>query len=79
MFRNLQADPRISVVVDDNAPEPVGPGGQHGRGLEIRGRAELLTLEEALLPGFSNEVIRVHPRRIIAWNVDGPGPNFRDV
>jgi pyridoxamine 5'-phosphate oxidase family protein len=29
--------------------------------------------------GFSSEMIRIRPRRIIAWNLDGPGPNFRDV
>ena len=35
-FRNIQADPRISFVVDDIATpeESLGPGGQRGRGLE---------------------------------------------
>ena len=28
--------------------------------------------------GFTNDVIRIHPRRIV-WNLDGPGPNIRDV
>jgi pyridoxamine 5'-phosphate oxidase family protein len=31
------------------------------------------------MQGFSNDVIRIHPRRVIAWNLDGPGPNNRDV
>ncbi|QIS12989.1 pyridoxamine 5'-phosphate oxidase family protein [Nocardia arthritidis] len=35
-YRNIQADARVSLVVDDAAPHPVGPGGQRGRGLEIR-------------------------------------------
>jgi pyridoxamine 5'-phosphate oxidase family protein len=78
-YRNIQADPRVAFVLDDEAEEPVGPGGQRGRGLEIRGIAELLTIEEGLLPGFSKDVIRVRPRRIIAWNIDAPGPNIRDV
>ncbi|RAY12901.1 PPOX class F420-dependent oxidoreductase [Actinomadura craniellae] len=78
-YRNIQADPRVSFALDDEAEEPVGPGGQTGRGLEIRGTAELLVLEDELLPGFSRDVIRVHPRRIIAWNIDGPGPNIRNA
>jgi pyridoxamine 5'-phosphate oxidase family protein len=78
-FRNLSADPRISFVVDDIAAEPVGPGGQTGRGLEIRGHAELLTLERAPRKGFSADLIRIHPRRVIAWNIDGPGRNARTV
>ena len=31
------------------------------------------------MQGFSHEVVRIHPRRVIAWNLDGPGPNIRDV
>jgi pyridoxamine 5'-phosphate oxidase family protein len=78
-FRNVRADPRVSFAVDDHAPAPVGPGGQTGRGLEIRGRVEILVREEPLLPSFDNEVLRIHPHRIIAWNIDGPGRNARDV
>jgi NADPH:quinone reductase len=80
-FRNIEADPRVSFVVDDIATpeESVGPGGQRGRGLEIRGRAETLVIEQPLMPGFTNDVIRIHPRRIVVWNLDGPGPNNRDV
>ncbi|MFB9320874.1 PPOX class F420-dependent oxidoreductase [Cryptosporangium minutisporangium] len=77
--RNVRTDPRVSFVVDDEAPTPVGPGGQRGRGLEIRGTAVLLTLDDPLLPGFSAEVLRIRPRRIVAWNIDGPGANIRDV
>jgi pyridoxamine 5'-phosphate oxidase family protein len=78
-FRNLAADPRISFVVDDMADHPVGPGGQTGRGIEIRGRAELLSLDQPPRDGFSSELVRIHPARVIAWNIDGPGPNRRDV
>lgn len=78
-YRNVERDPRVSLVVDDNAPEPVGPGGQRGRGLEIRGQVEILWVDQPLIPGFSNEVLRIHPRRIVAWNLDGPGRNSRDI
>ena len=78
-FRNLQSDERLAFVVDDVSPEPVGPGGQRGRGVEIRGYAELLVLDEPLMDGFSNEVIRIVPRRIISWNVDRPGMKARNV
>jgi pyridoxamine 5'-phosphate oxidase family protein len=46
-YRNIQADPRVALVVDDNAPQPVGPGGQRGRGIEIRGHVEILRVEPA--------------------------------
>lgn len=80
-FRNVQADPRISLVIDDQAApeESVGPGGQTGRGLEIRGRVEILTAPQPLIEAFSNDVLRVHPRKIIAWNLDGPGYNIRTI
>jgi pyridoxamine 5'-phosphate oxidase family protein len=78
-YRNIQADPRVSLVVDDNAPHPVGPGGQRGRGIEIRGRVEILRVERPLMDGFSNDLLRIHPRRIVAWNLDAPGSNIRNV
>jgi pyridoxamine 5'-phosphate oxidase family protein len=78
-YRNIQADPRVSLVVDDTAPVPVGPGGQRGRGLEIRGVVESLRAERPLLAGFSDDMLRIHPRRIVAWNLDGPGRNSRNV
>ncbi|MFD2082667.1 pyridoxamine 5'-phosphate oxidase family protein [Actinopolymorpha cephalotaxi] len=77
--RNIHADPRVSFVVDDMAAEPVGPGGQTGRGLEIRARAEIVSAGRPLREGFGNVLVRLHPRRILAWNLDGPGPHFRDV
>jgi len=57
----------------------VGPGGQRGRGLEIRSVVETLRVEPPLMEGFSNDLLRLRPRRIIAWNLDVPGNNNRDV
>ncbi|OHV46691.1 PPOX class F420-dependent oxidoreductase [Pseudofrankia sp. BMG5.36] len=80
-FRNVQADPRISLIVDDQASpeESVGPGGQTGRGLEIRGGVEILVAARPLLAGFGNDVLRVRPHKIISWNLDGPGYTTRAV
>jgi pyridoxamine 5'-phosphate oxidase family protein len=80
-FRNILADPRVSLVVDDIASpqDSVGPNGQLGRGIEIRGHAETSRAEQPLMNGFTDDLIRIHPRRVVAWNLDGPGPNIRDV
>ncbi|MFE1171516.1 PPOX class F420-dependent oxidoreductase [Streptomyces sp. NPDC058773] len=71
-YRNAQARPEVSLLIDDMAPadDPVAPG--WGRGVEIRGRAELLTLDAPpMAPDFfSNDVIRVHPRRVIGWHLE---------
>jgi pyridoxamine 5'-phosphate oxidase family protein len=77
--RNIAADPRVSIVIDDVADEPVGPDGQRGRGLEIRGRAELVAVQHPMIEGFSSEVLRIWPHRIRSWNVAGPGSNDRNV
>ncbi len=80
-YRNLQANPLVSFVVDDFAPadDQVAPG--WGRGVELRGRAELLTgVAPPRAPGFfSDEVIRIHPDRIISWNLAHRGNTARDV
>jgi pyridoxamine 5'-phosphate oxidase family protein len=65
--------------VDDLATvDPWAP-----RGIEIRGTAEALPYGgEALGPGFSAELIRIYPRRIVAWGIDAPpfsGRNARTV
>jgi pyridoxamine 5'-phosphate oxidase family protein len=67
-FRNIQADPRVSLVVDDQAGTP-NPIGQTGRGIEIRGQAEIVTLDPPLIAAFSSQTFRIHPHRIIAWNI----------
>jgi len=72
-FRNIRADPRVSFVVDDQAGTP-NPIGQTGRGIEIRGQAEAVILDPPLIAAFSSETIRIHPHRIIAWNIGEFGP-----
>jgi pyridoxamine 5'-phosphate oxidase family protein len=89
-FRNVRADSRVSLVVDDQSETP-NPIGQTGRGIEIRGEIEIVNPEEPLVPGFSTETMHLYPKRIISWNIeefqhgysDGPshmrGYNSRDV
>ncbi|ROS41016.1 pyridoxamine 5'-phosphate oxidase family protein [Amycolatopsis thermoflava] len=73
-WRNLERNPEVSFVVDDIAPDEPGavkPG--WGRGVEVRGTAELLTGVEPPSFGrgfFSDELIRIHPRVVHAWHLD---------
>lgn len=65
-FRNLATNPHVALVVDDIAsyqPWKV-------RCLEVRGTAEALTDQAAHVPGFSGEIIRIHPTRIIAFGLE---------
>ncbi|MBB4932018.1 pyridoxamine 5'-phosphate oxidase family protein [Lipingzhangella halophila] len=75
-WRNAAANPSVSFVVDDLASvQPWRP-----RGIEIRGDAELLRGPE--VSPFGDEVIRVHPRRILTWGLDPDSPRAmvrRDV
>lgn len=83
-YRNVQRHPRVSFVVDDMTPDEPGqikPG--MGRGVEIRGYAETLRVPNP--PGdpnwTSNDIIRVHPQRILSWHIDPDDPHgsSRDV
>ena len=63
-YRNLEADPRVSFVVDDL--ETISPWVP--RGIEMRGTTELLPDEvphASLPPG----VIRIHIDRIFSWGL----------
>ncbi|WP_369147260.1 PPOX class F420-dependent oxidoreductase [Streptomyces sp. R44] len=65
-WRNLWQNPKLALVVDDLAS--VRPW--HVRGVEIRGEAELLVGPHTLGPHFSEEVIRIHPRRVHSWGLE---------
>jgi pyridoxamine 5'-phosphate oxidase family protein len=73
-YQNVQADPRVSLVVDDQADTP-NPLGQTGRGIEIRGQAEIIAVDPPLLGGFSAEMLRLRPHRITTWNVGAFAPS----
>lgn len=76
-FRNVQANPAVAFVVDD----VVGDGASGVRFLEIRGHAETVSEPEPPEEYLSTRLIRIHPRRVITWNVDPdrPGLQTRDV
>jgi pyridoxamine 5'-phosphate oxidase family protein len=65
-YRNVQADPRASFVIDDLAStDPWRP-----RGIEIRGRAEAAPTGGATGEGMSAEIIRIHSVRVLGWGLD---------
>lgn len=76
-YRNIQANPRVAFVVDE-VTEPTMEGAHF---LEIRGIAEAVTGASSSDPHLAAEIIRIHPRRVIAYNVDPeqPGLLTRDV
>ncbi|GAB7188787.1 hypothetical protein ATKI12_8618 [Kitasatospora sp. Ki12] len=80
-YRNARDRPEVSVLVDDMAPadDPVAAG--WGRGVEIRGQAEVLAVDvPPVAPDrFSRDIVRVHPRRVITWNLESLGSAARDV
>ncbi len=56
-FRNIKRDPRVSLVVDDQAPDPVESSARTARGLKMRGAAELSQLTQPLTSGFGTDII----------------------
>ncbi|MEU6465553.1 PPOX class F420-dependent oxidoreductase [Streptomyces sp. NPDC046976] len=69
-WRNLRQNPRIALVVDDIVSvEP-----WRVRGVDIRGRAELLVGPHELGPQLSEEVIRIHPERVLSWGLEESAP-----
>ncbi len=68
-YRNVGINPVVSFVVDDS----VGEGPEGVRFVELRGRAEhALDPDRATPGGVSAHLIRIHPRRLVSWNIE-PG------
>ena len=64
-WRDARQHPRVAFLVDDVLP-PWQP-----RSIEIRADAELLESGGELFGrGFSPEMMRLHPVKIIAWGID---------
>ena len=72
-YRNIKANPRVALVVDEMTEASME--GAHF--LEIRGTAEAV-LSPATADGhLAAEIIRLHPRRVIAYNVDPGHPGLQ--
>ena len=76
-YRNIRANPRVALVVDEMTE--ASTEGAHF--LEIRGTAEAVTGSPSADGHLAAEIIRIHPLRVIAYNVDPerPGLQTRDV
>jgi pyridoxamine 5'-phosphate oxidase family protein len=72
-FRNVQANPRVAFVVDE-VTEPTMDGSHF---LEIRGIAEAVTGPVSADEHVDPETIRIHPQRVIAYNVDPANPGLQ--
>ncbi len=72
-YRNVQVKPNVAFVVDEVTAN--GMDGAHF--LEIRGVAETTTGTHDLQGHLAPEIIRIHPRRIISFNVDPDNPGFQ--
>jgi pyridoxamine 5'-phosphate oxidase family protein len=76
-YRNIRANPDVAFVVD----EVTAPTFEGAHFLEIRGTAEPATGPQDPTGHLASEIIRIHLRRVIAFNVDPAQPGFvaRDV
>ena len=76
-YRNIGSNPRVAFVVDEVTADTME--GAHF--LEIRGVAEAVPDAVPADAHLAAEIIRIQPRRIIAFNVDPehPGLQARDV
>jgi pyridoxamine 5'-phosphate oxidase family protein len=71
-YRNVQRNPYVAFVVDEVTEASMA--GAHF--LEVRGVAEVAVGSHALQGHLDPEIIRIHPRRIVSFNVDPDHPGF---
>jgi pyridoxamine 5'-phosphate oxidase family protein len=75
-YRNIALHPDVAFVVDD----AIGEGAAGMRFVEVRGRASQAG-DPAAQAHLSSHLIRIHPRRVVSWNIDPahPGLQTRDL
>ena len=71
-YRNVSANPHVAFVVD----EVTAPNVDGAHFLEIRGHAEHAAGPHDPTGHLAPEIIRIHPRRVISFNVDPERPGF---
>jgi PPOX class F420-dependent enzyme/OxyR family protein len=76
-FRNVGLDPHVALTVDD-VPDP-DAGAAGVRFAEIRGIAEQVRLDDPTGGELSAWIIRIHPRRLVSYNVAGTGFHTADL
>jgi len=76
-FANVALHPQVAFTIDDVPDAEAGADGV--RFMEIRGAAEQVKLKDAPLSDSSRWIIRIRPRRVVSWNVAGPGMHAADV
>jgi pyridoxamine 5'-phosphate oxidase family protein len=77
-YRDVLNNPRVAFVVD----EIVSTDPWRIRGIEVRGRAEVLsTGGKDRGSSFDHEMIRIRPQRIISWGIEDEttNPHSRSV
>ncbi len=76
-YRNIAAQPEVAFVVDD----AIGQGAEGMRMVEVRGPAQQATTVATPDGGDRAPIIRIHPRRVVSWNVDPalPGMQAQDL
>jgi pyridoxamine 5'-phosphate oxidase family protein len=71
-YRNVRANPHVAFVVDEvTAPNVAG-----AHFLEIRGDAEQAVGARDPAGHPAQEIIRIHPRRVISFNTDPEHPGL---
>jgi PPOX class F420-dependent enzyme/OxyR family protein len=74
-FHNVATNPQVAFVVDD----AIGEGASGMRFVEVRGLAEQVTSEEVSDDTPRSCLIRIHPRRIVSWNIVSGEPSFKSA
>ena len=72
-YRNIRANPQVALVVDEVTEQSME--GAHF--LEIRGTAEAVVGRASDDGHLAAEMIRIHPRRVVAYNVDPEQPGLQ--
>ncbi len=74
-WRNVERNPHVAFIVD-NVVSVTPP---EAYGIEIRGIATVHVGAGSTSGGLSGDIIRIEPKRVISWGINGPGTRSRTV